>query len=94
MVEGGAKLGPFGNGDGVLGATLVVSKLGRLDTVVFLPVARWSVIASVLRGMLGGVVLGLVPAMGSLGILHVGMLVDDRHHVANSFGVALEHLPP
>jgi len=36
-----------------------------------------------LRGMLGGVVLGLVPAMGSLGVFHVGVLVDDRHHVAD-----------
>ena len=72
----------------------MVSKLGRLDTVVFLPVVRWSVIALVLRGMLGGVVLGLVPAMGSLGIFHVGMLVDDHHPIAHGLGVALEHLPP
>ena len=41
-----------------------------------------------------GVVLGLVLAMGSLSIFHVGVLVDDRHHVAHSLGVALEHLPP
>ena len=94
MVEGGAELESFGDSNGVLGATLLVSILGRLGMVVFLPMARWSVIASVLRGMLGGVVLGLVPAMGSLGIFHVGMLVDDRHHVTNGLRVALEHLPP
>jgi hypothetical protein len=32
--------------------------------------------------------------MGSLSVFHVGVFVDDRHHVANGFGVALEHLPP
>ena len=35
-----------------------------------------------------------VPAMGSLSIFHVGVLVDDRHHVAHGLGVAFEHLPP
>ena len=100
LVEGGAELRPFGDGDGVLGATLAVPVLGRLGEVMLLPMTRWAIVASAfraivpLRGMLGGVVLGLVPAMGSLGIFHVGMLVDDRHHVANGFGVALEHLPP
>ena len=44
--------------------------------------------------MLGGVVLGLVPAVGLLSAFHVGVLADDRHHVANALGVALEHLPP
>jgi len=89
LVEGGAELGPLGDSDGVLGAMLAVPVLRRLGAVMLLPVARWAVIASVfwavvpLRGTLGGVILGLVPAMGSLGVFHVGVLVDDRHHVAN-----------
>ena len=68
--------------------------------VVFLPVARWTVVASSFRavvplgGTLRGVVLGLVPAMSSLGVFHVRVLVDDRHHVDKALGVALEHLPP
>jgi len=67
---------------------------------MLLPVARWSVIASAFRAVVplgrtrGGVILGLVLEMGSLGVFHVGMLVVDHHHVANGFGVALEHLPP
>jgi len=66
---------------------------------VLLPMTRWAIVASAfraivpLRGMLGGVVLGLVLAVGPLGFFHVGVLVDDRHHVAHSLGVALEHLP-
>jgi len=89
LVEGGAELGPLDDSDGVLEATLAVPVLRRLGAVVLLPVVRWAVIASVfravvpLRGTLGGVVLGLVPAMGSLGVFHVGVLVDDRHHVAD-----------
>ena len=91
LVEGGAELGLFDNGDGVLGATLAV---------VLLPVMRWAIVTSAfraivpLRGTLRGVVLGLVPAVSSLGIFHVGMLVDDQNHVAHGLGVALEHLPP
>ena len=100
LVESGAELGSFGDADGVLGATLAVPVLGRLGTIVLLPMARWAIVTLVfrvivpLRGTLGGVVLGLVPAVSSLGIFHVGMLVDDQHHVAHSLGVALEHLPP
>jgi len=100
LVEGGVELGPLGNSDGVFRATLAVPVLRQLSAVVLLPMARWTVIASVFRvvvplgGTLEGVVLGLVPVMGSLGVFHVGVLVDDRHHVANVFGVALEHLPP
>ena len=52
----------------------------------------WAIVP--LRGTFEGVVLGLVLAMGSLSIFHVGVLVDDRHHVAHGLGVALEHLPP
>ena len=47
-----------------------------------------------LRGTLEGVILGLVPTVGPLGVFQVGVLVDDRHHVAKGLGVALEHLPP
>ena len=100
LVEGGAKLGPFGDGDDVLGATLAVPVLGQLGTIVLLPMTRWTIIASAfravvpLRGMLRGVILGLVLAMGSLSIFHVGMLVNDCHHVAHGLGVVFEHLPP
>jgi len=100
LVEGGAELGSFGDSDGVLRTTLAVPVLGRLGTVVLLPVMRWAIVASLfrvivpLRGTLGGVVLGLVPAVSSLGIFHVTVLVDNQHHVAQSLGVALEHLPP
>ena len=44
------------------------------------------------EGMLGVVV--LVAAASPLDFLHVGVLVDDRHHVAHGLGVGLEHLPP
>ena len=100
LVEGGAELRPFGDGDGVLEAMLAVPVLGLLGAVVLLPVTRWAIVASafraivLLRGTLGGVVLGLVPAVSSLGIFHVGVLVDDHHHVAHGLGVALEHLSP
>lgn len=98
LVEGGAELGPFGDGDGVLGATLAVPVLGRLGAVMLLPVARWAVIAVVFRAVVPlretlGVVI-LVPTAGPLGFFHVGMLVDDRHHVAHGLGVGLKHLPP
>ena len=100
LVEGGAELRPFGDGDGVLEAMLAVPVLGLLGAVVLLPVTRWAIVALafraivLLRGTLGGVVLGLVPAVSSLGIFHVGVLVDDQHHVTHGLGVALEHLPP
>ena len=67
---------------------------------MLLPMMRWAIIAEVLRavaplrGTLGVVILGLVPAVSSLGIFHVGVLVDDRHHVAHGLGVGHEHLPP
>jgi len=47
FVEGGAELGSFGDGDGVLGATLAVLVLGGLGAVIFFPVARWAVVAAV-----------------------------------------------
>ena len=40
LVEGGVKLGSFGEGNGVLGAMLAVPALGRLGAVVLLVVAR------------------------------------------------------
>ena len=95
-----AELRPFGDSDGVLRGTLAVPILGQLGMVVLLPMTRWAIIASVfraivpLRGTLGGVVLDLVPAVGPLGIFHVGVLVDDRHHVAHGLGIALGHLSP
>ena len=67
---------------------------------MLLPVTRWAIIPSVfraivpLKGTLGGVILGLMPVVGSLGIFHVGVLVDDHHHVTHGLGVALENLPP
>ena len=100
LVEGGAELGPFSDNDGVLRATLAVLVLGRLGTVVFLPVMRWAIFPSAFRaivpprGILRVVVLGLVPAVGPLGFFHVSVLVDDCHHVAHGLGVAFEHLPP
>ena len=100
LVEGGAELGPFSDNDGVLRATLAVLVLGRLGTVVFLPVMRWAIFPSAFRaivpprGILRVVVLGLVPAVGSLGFFHVSVLVDDCHHVAHGLWVAFEHLPP
>ena len=99
MLEGGAELGPLSDGDSVLGATLAFPVLGRLSAVVLLPVERWTIIASVFRtvvplgGTLGGVVLGLVPMVGPVGIFHVGVFVDHRHHVGNSLRVGLEHCP-
>ena len=36
----------------------------------------------------------LVATVCMLGVLHVGVLVDDGHHVGDGLGVALEHLPP
>ena len=98
LVEGGAELGPLGDGDGVLGATLAIPVLGRFGAVMFLPMARWVIVASAfrvivpLRGTLGVVV--LVPAVGPLGFFLVGVLVDNRHHVAHGLGVGLKHLPP
>ena len=44
--------------------------------------------------VIGRVAAILVAMMGALGILHVGVLVDNDHHVRDGLGVALEHLPP
>ena len=47
LVEGGAELGPFGDSDGVLRATLAVPVVGRLSTVMLVLVVRWGIITSV-----------------------------------------------
>ena len=100
LVEGGAELRSFSNCDGVLGAMLAVPALGRLGAVVLLNMTRCTIFTTMFRavvpsrGMLGGSVLGLVSAVGPLSVFYVRVLVDDRHHVANGLGVALEHLPP
>ena len=44
--------------------------------------------------MIGGLATVLVAALCTLDILHVGVLVDDGHHVGDGLEVAFEHLPP
>ena len=41
-----------------------------------------------------GVAAVLVTVVCTLGVLHVGVLVDDGHHVGDGIGVAFKHLPP
>ena len=36
----------------------------------------------------------VVVVVCTLGVLHVGVLVDDGHHVGDSLGIAFKHLPP
>jgi len=43
---------------------------------------------------IGGLAAVLVAAMCALGVLHVGVLVDDGHNVGDGLGVGLEHLSP
>jgi hypothetical protein len=47
-----------------------------------------------LLGMVISVAAVLVVMMGLLGVLHVGMLVDDNHHLRDYLRVALKHLGP
>jgi hypothetical protein len=58
---------------------------------------RWAVVAAAFRAVvpLSGTlrVVVLVPVACPLGFFHVGVLVDDRCHVAHGLGVGLEHLP-
>jgi hypothetical protein len=100
LVEGGALLGPIGNGDGVVGAALAIAGLGRLGTVAVLAMS-WGTIAAWMRRVIvplattiDGVATLLVVTVCMLGVLHVGMPVDDGHHVRDGLGVVLEHLPP
>jgi hypothetical protein len=93
--------GSIGHGDGVLRAALVVLVLGWLGAVVVLVGVvsrRTTIVALVIIVMFLGAVAGIVPvlmvAMCFLGVLHVGVLVDDPHHLRDRLGVALEHLAP
>jgi hypothetical protein len=43
---------------------------------------------------IGGLAAVLLAAMYALGVLHVGVLVDDGHHVGDGLGVGLKHLSP
>ena len=58
-------------------------------------IASWeSWVVVPLARTIDGLAAILVVAMCALGVLHVGMLVDDDHHVEDGLGVGLEHLPP
>ena len=60
---------------------------------MLLPVARWAIVMLAfqaivpLRGTLRVVI--LVLAAGPLGFFHVGMLVNNHHHVAHGLGIGL-----
>ena len=43
---------------------------------------------------MNGVAVVLVVAVCMLGVLHVGVLVDDGHHVGDGLWVGLKHLSP
>ena len=47
-----------------------------------------------LERTIGGLAAVLVAAMCALGVLYVGVLVDDGHHVGDSLRVGLKHLSP
>jgi hypothetical protein len=53
----------------------------------------WAVVLPLLRTVIS-VAPVLVVAVGFFSILHVGVLVDDRHHLRDHLGVALKHLAP
>jgi hypothetical protein len=100
LVEGGALLGPIGDGDSVVRAMLALAGLGRLDEVMVHAVS-WRTITAWTRQVvvplartIDGVATVLVATVCTLGVLHVGMLIDNGHHVGDGLGVALEHLPP
>jgi hypothetical protein len=100
LVEGGALLRPIGNGDGVVGATLAFTGLGGVGAIAVLAVVRWSIASWMCRVFIPlartihWVAVILVMTMGALGILHVGVLDDDGHHVRDGLGITLDHLPP
>jgi hypothetical protein len=100
LVEGGALLRPVSNGDDVVGAALAFASLGRLGTVAVLVVPGWRIAAwtrrvvAPLAGTIGGIAAILVVIVDTFGVLHVGMLVDDGHHIGDGLGVAFKHLPP
>jgi hypothetical protein len=47
-----------------------------------------------LTRMINRVAAVLVVAVCTLSVLHVGMVVDDGHHVGDGLRVAFKHLPP
>jgi hypothetical protein len=100
LVKGGALLGPIGDGDGVVGSALALAGLGRLSAVSVLAVS-WRTIATwahrvvvPLARTIDGVATVLVAMVCTLSVLHVGVLVDDGHHVGDGLRVSFEHLPP
>jgi len=100
LVKGHALLGPIGDGDVIVGAVLVLAGLGRLGAVAVLAMS-WRTIAAWMRRVvvplartIDGVAMVLVATVCTLGVLHVGILIDDSHHVGDGLGVALEHLRP
>jgi len=100
LVEGGSLLGLVSDGYGVVGAVLALAILGRLGAVAVLVVLGWTIAAWTRRviiplaRMINGIATILVATVCTLSVLHVGMLVDDGHHVGESLGVSLGHLPP
>ena len=99
LVEGGALLGPIGDGDGVVGAVLALASLGRLRPMVlamsWMTIATWTsrVIVPLTRTV-DGVAAVLVATVCTLSVLHVGEFVDDGHLVGDGLGIVLKHLPP
>ena len=100
LVEGGALMGPIGDSDGVVEAALALAGLGRLGAVAVLAMS-WRTIAAWMRRVvvplartIDGVAAVLVATVCVLGVLHVGVFVDDGHHVEDGLGVVLERLPP
>ena len=100
LVEGGALLWSIGDGDGVVGAALVVTDLEGVSAVAVLAVSRWSFAAWARQVVVPWtrtfrwVAIVFVTAVGALGVLHISVLVNDGDHVRDGLGVALEHLPP
>ena len=100
LVEGSALPGPVGDRDGVVGAGLALAGLGRLSVVVILAVsmrmiATWMCrVVIPLTRTINGVAAVLVAVLCMLSVLHVGVLVDDGHHVGDGLSVAFKHLPP
>ena len=68
---------------------------GRGSCVAEVVVHRGEVLLIVpLTEAIGKVAPILVSAVSAFGVFHVGMLVDDGHHVGDGLGVAFKHLPP
>jgi hypothetical protein len=97
LVEGSVLSGSICYGDSVLRAAFAILVLGQLEPVVVLvgvvPSAVGALTIIVMwLGTVVGVAVVLVVAVGFLGVLHVGMLVDHRHHLGDHLRVALEDL--